>query len=117
MRILLPILLLTACGELVSDKEDNEGIDKDGDGIFQESDCDDTNPDLGNTELDIDCDGVTSDLDCDDENDLVTNTNELDADCDLVSTDIDCDDSDGLVTIQWVGRRLWSRIYQYWLWW
>ena len=76
----------------------DNNIDNDGDGVLEDEDCDDQNPNLTYITEDNDCDGIHKDLDCDDSDNSVIHTNEDDSDCDLVPTAEDCDDSDPLIT-------------------
>jgi hypothetical protein len=96
---------------LVEDSAPPEPVDADGDGVFEEEDCDDANPNIY-PGADEHCDGV--DEDCDDlidEDSVDMPTGYLDADSDgygtadaefnacvlpanAVTNDFDCDDSD-----------------------
>ena len=93
MRIAWIVLSLTACGELGSNKLND---DKDGDGYSEfEGDCDDNNAAL--TPADQDGDGASScDGDCDDA-DAFFNANDADRDG-VSSCEGDCDDSDAAST-------------------
>ena len=72
--------------------EDTALTDADEDGIPEDIDCDDADPNIGFNENDLDCDGVLKDEDCDD-TDSTLGAIQEDADCDGVLTDDDCDDS------------------------
>jgi hypothetical protein len=73
-------------------------LDGDGDGALQWSDCDDTDPSVGDSSTDADCDGVPTGQDCDDTDDTNTTNNIGDGDCDGVATADDCDDSNANIT-------------------
>ena len=52
-------------------------VNNDDDGVLEENDCDDSDPDLGSIDEDEDCDGVLSEIDCDDGDDDITNTTKM----------------------------------------
>ena len=71
--------------------------DADEDGVFEATDCDDTDPMLGSIFDDGDCDGIVTADDCDDDDETSTTLAE-DGDCDGIVTADDCDDMDGAST-------------------
>ena len=74
------------------DSVETGAVDADGDGVDQESDCDDSDSELGSRDLDADCDGHLTEDDCDDTSAELGGRSE-DADCDGTRTGEDCDDT------------------------
>jgi formylglycine-generating enzyme required for sulfatase activity len=79
-----------------------DGVDDDADGFASTdsggTDCDDTDPMLGGSDLDGDCDGILTESDCDD-GDATVGGSDLDGDCDGIPTEEDCDDEDASLGI------------------
>ena len=67
--------------------------DKDGDGVINMKDCDDSDPLVLSNMNDWNCDNIVSFEDCDDENPLFVGF-ASDADCDGILSYNDCDDTD-----------------------
>ena len=91
-------LFVAACSasdpgqDSAGDSVETGAVDADGDGVAQESDCDDSDSELGSRDLDADCDGHLTEDDCDDTSADFGGRSE-DADCDGTRTGEDCDDT------------------------
>ena len=119
MFSLTTILFLGCNGESKITDTGETKLDADGDGVFADIDCDDSNPNVSSLETfyqDADGDGfgdentskelcgeeegmVREGGDCDDTNPDANDTTN-DQDCDAIETEVDCDDTDSNLGLQ-----------------
>ena len=80
----------TASGTEI-DTTATDSVDQDNDGVTDDQDCDDSNPNSTTMDEDADCDGIPMEEDCDDSDPMID-----DSSCDLCEGDFSIDSDQAL---------------------